>query len=234
MGDKVYKINTSIKVIFHALGGETGITDLSMIVYDPSDNASSPVTLSEIGNGLYESSFTPDETGRWWVKITSATLPENAIKESYLVGDQEGTIGVIIQDDEGNKADVTATGRLKVSQEPPEPPTGTTAVTQSEYGNVSTIDDLEYLIPNGETIYLQRFVAGAEQTNGGSVVELWYDPNGNGTNMTIIDTIFCNGTSDQHDLNESFVGDGTKKLRLRRRRLSGGAVLIFGRWEGYY
>jgi len=86
MSERIYQINNSIKVVFQALGGQTGITDLSMVVYDPNDNASSPVTMTEISNGLYESSFTPDEEGRWWVKITSSSYPENGVKQSYFVG----------------------------------------------------------------------------------------------------------------------------------------------------
>jgi len=86
----LYKNLSPIKVIFQALGGQTGITDLSMVVYDPSDNASSPVTMTELSNGLYEAEFTPDENGRWWVEITSVINPENAEKQSYLVGTVEG------------------------------------------------------------------------------------------------------------------------------------------------
>ena len=52
--------------------------------------------------------------------------------------------------------------------------------------------------------------------------------------MTIIDTIFASGGSDQHDLRATFTGDGTASIRLRRLRFSGGSKQIFGRWEGYY
>lgn len=234
MGDRIYKINQPVLVIFQSLGGETGITDLQMIVTDPQGNDSSPVVMTENSGALYEAEFTPDEIGRWWVKILSNTFLENSQKVSYFVGSQEGVAGVIIQDDEGDIADVTPNGRLKVSQEPPSPPIGTTGVIQTEYGSVSVFDDDEYLIPNGETLILQRFSGGGQEVNFGNVIELWYDPNGDGTAMEIIDAIFCSGTSDQHDLNESFIGDGTRKIRMRRKRLSGGSVDLFGRWEGYY
>jgi len=234
MSDKIYEINNPIKVVFQPLGGQTGITDLTMIVTDSQGNNSTPITMIETSGALYEAEFTPDELGRWWVKVLSYTYPENAQKESYLVGYKEGVTGIIIQDEEGHRADVTANGRLKVSQEPPTPPVGTTGVSEVEYGNVANSDDNDYLIPNGETLILQRFSAGGEEANKGNVIELWYDPNGNGNNMEIIDTIFCNGSSDQHDLNGSYLGDGTAQIKLRRRRLSGGAVQIFGRWEGYY
>jgi len=235
MGDRIYKNNQPVKVIFQALGGQTGITDLSMVVSDPDDNDSSPVTMTELSNGLYEAEFTPDEIGRWLVKVTSVSSPANGVKQSYLIGHQEGVSEIIIQDVEGHVADVTPNGRLKVSQEPPEPPEGTTGVIITEYGTVAGEDDIEYLIPMGETLILQRFSGGGAQTQGGNVIELWYDPDGDaGENMEIIDTIFCDGSSDQHDLNDSFLGDGTKKIRMNRKRLSGGSVMLFGRWEGYY
>lgn len=141
---------------------------------------------------------------------------------------------VRITDGDGHYADVTAAGRLQVSQEPPEPPVGTTSVIVTEYDDVSTTDDNVYTIPNGETLYIQRLSAGAESGNGGSVAELWYDPNGTGVGMTIIDAVHVDGSSAQHDLNSSYEGDGTRAIRLRRKRYGGGAVEIFARWEGYY
>lgn len=234
MADRVYKNNSPVLVIFQSFGGTTGIADLQMIVTDPQGNDSAPVTMTENSGAIYEAQFTPDELGRWWVKILSNAFPENSQKESFLIGSQEGVTGIIIQDVEGDIADVTPNGRLKVSQEPPTPPVGTTGVIQTEYGSVSTFDDDEYIIPNGETLVLQRFSGGGEQANAGNVIELWDDMNGTGIGMSIIDTIFCSATSDQHDLNETFLGDGTRKIRMTRRRLSGGAVILFGRWEGYF
>ena len=129
---------------------------------------------------------------------------------------------------------VSPTRRLLTSAEPPVPPPDTTGVTFTEYGNVAGEDDYDYLIPNGETLVVQRFSAGAEPA-GGSNVELWYDPDGTKLNMNIIDVIFSDGQSDQHDLNDSFLGDGTNRVIMRRTGLgSANARVIFGRWEGYY
>ena len=52
--------------------------------------------------------------------------------------------------------------------------------------------------------------------------------------MTLIDAIFASGNSDQHDLADEFIGDGTALIRLRRRRLTGGSKEIHGAWDGYY
>jgi len=132
------------------------------------------------------------------------------------------------------KAQVDASGQLKVVTPAPAPPEGTTGVSRTEYGSVSTTDDDVYIIPNGEDLVVQRLSGGAETGNGGSVIELWYDPNGDGTGMTIIDSIMADGSSDQHSLDVTYTGDGTKSIRMRRRRFGGGAIEIFGRWEGYY
>jgi hypothetical protein len=230
-----YKKDNSIRVRYRALGAESGLTDLEMVVTDESGNNDSPVTMTELGTtGIYESQFTPDAEGIWWVRISSATAEGNAYAKSFEVNSWGKTEMIIVDGDTGVSANVTASGRLQVSQEPPTPPPDTTAVVQTAYSNVANQSDTVYVIPAGETLILQRFSAGGEETNAGSVIELWYDPNGTGGNMTIIDTIFCNGSSDQHDLNDSYTGDGTKAIRMRRKRLSGGAVSVFGRWEGYY
>ena len=142
---------------------------------------------------------------------------------------------VLVVDRDGDEAAVTPAGRLQVTSEPPAPPLGLNAIKVTEFDDVLVSHDNVWTIPNGSTLTLQRLSGGAEETNAGNTIELWYDPDGDGgANMVIIDVIFSSATSDQHDLNDTFVGDGTKAIRLRRRRLSGGAVEIFGRWEGYY
>jgi len=291
MSDKIYKLNEAIKVVFQALGGQTGITDLSMVVTDPDGNDSSPVTMTELSNGLYEKEFTPDEIGRWWIEITSTSYPENGSKTSYVVGYQEGADNIVIIDTDGNPsttdfstestskeirdtvgqesgktvlsllqsiwdaiydafsdglakvkiwdgtniAGVTATGRLKVDTSPPAPPPATTPVDIDEYSNVSSSATNIFVIPSGEILYMTVFNAGAEvDTTAGSVIELWYDPLGTGVGMILIDTIFASGNSDQHDLNVFYTGDGSRAIRLIRKRLTGGAKWIQGGWEGYY
>ena len=131
-------------------------------------------------------------------------------------------------------AKISETGRQLIDTSPPAPPPDTTAVVVTEYSDVSTDDDYDYVIPNGATLQLQRLSGGAEPGDG-SVVELWYDPDGTKTSMEIIDVIFSDGHSDQHDLNDEFEGDGTAQIVMRRAGLgSSSARWIFGRWEGYY
>lgn len=134
----------------------------------------------------------------------------------------------------GRRVKVDESNRFYVATPPPTAPPDTTEVKTTEYGIVTSSDDNVYVIPNGETLFIQRFSAGGEEETKGNSIELWYDPNGDGSAMTIIDVIFSNGQSDEHDLNSEFVGDGTRAIRMRRQRLGGGSASIFGRWEGYY
>jgi hypothetical protein len=134
-----------------------------------------------------------------------------------------------------NKARVNAAGQLQVSSPPPSTPGGKTGVTRLEYSSVSGSVDNVYIIPNGETLTVQRLSAGAEEDNtAGNVIELWYDPLGTGIDMTIIAVLFVNSSSAFLELDEDYTGNGTRTIRLRRRRLGGGAKLIFAKWEGYY
>jgi len=158
-------------------------------------------------------------------------------KLADIFGDSVGG-QVIIKDGAGNDyfVSVTPTGRLLVSTETPDAPEDTIAFNVTLYDEVSGTEDEYWVIPDGQEVILQRFSAGSEQdTSFGSAGELWYDPDGDlGVNMTIIDVIFCNGTSNQHDLNEILIGDGIGRLVLRRRRFSGGTKEVFVRLEGYY
>jgi hypothetical protein len=113
-------------------------------------------------------------------------------------------------------------------------PSGGTKVSTVVYNAISSDSDSIYTIPNGETLIIQSLTGGCEFKSQGSSIELWYDPNGNGSGMTIIDVLHVNGTSDQHSIYASYVGNGTRKIRLRRRAYGGGSREVFSRWEGYY
>lgn len=133
-----------------------------------------------------------------------------------------------------NVAQITESGRQLIDSSPPAPPTDTDAVSITEYGDVSGENDYDFIIPAGECLKIQRLSGGA-QPAGGSNIELWYDPDGTKNNMEIIDVIFSDGHSDQHDLNQCYDGDGTRQIVMRRTGLgSSNARVVFGRWEGYY
>lgn len=126
------------------------------------------------------------------------------------------------------------TAPISVIAVPTSVPADGTKVGTVKYDNVNGATDEVYTIPNNKTLIIQNLIGGAEVTGQGSVVELWYDPNGNKNGMIIIDAVHTSGESMQHGLCVSFVGNGTRRIVMRRRRLGGGSCEIFGRWEGYY
>ena len=130
---------------------------------------------------------------------------------------------------------ISASGELQVTSPSPAPPTGTTAIAGIYQGNVSGTDDQFLTIPNGETITIQRFKAGAANGNGGSKVELYYAPNGNTTDIVLIEAIYVNQSSFFVDLNYvTAIGNGTRAILVRRFAFLGGSREIFGKWEGFY
>ena len=132
-----------------------------------------------------------------------------------------------------NTVQVDTTGRVVISTQSLIP-IGTTEVSNIYYSSMAGTVDSFYVIPNGVTLRLTKFAAGAEDPASGNVIELYYALNGTTVGIQIIDAIFSSGNSNQHDLNKSYIGNGTRAILLRRRRLSGGAKEIFGKWEGYY
>lgn len=80
-----YKINQPIRIRYLASSLEEGLTDLTLTPTNPSGADETPIVLSEIGDGLYETTFTPDVLGWWWVRISSATKPLNVFSKNYFI-----------------------------------------------------------------------------------------------------------------------------------------------------
>lgn len=139
-------------------------------------------------------------------------------------------------DPNGNAQTINADGSTNVNatlSAIPPIPAGATAASDTDFGRDSGVNDKFYIITNGKTLTLQTFSAGAERTFGGSVVELFYAPNGNTTGIVRIGTIYVNGSTNQIGVAGVYTGDGTAAILLRRRRLSGGRVEMEGTWRGY-
>lgn len=151
-------------------------------------------------------------------------------------GTNKGKVFLKGYDEFGNEVDAvfTSDGKLQVSTPPPTPPEDTTAVSQMAQSDMSGTSDTDYTIPNGETLVIQRFIGGGEGDGSTSKVELYYDPNGNGTGMTLIAVGYVSDNNFQFDLNVSYTGDGTRNIKMRRTRISSGTREVFGKWEGYY
>lgn len=117
----------------------------------------------------------------------------------------------------------------------PEAPAGTTPKVVSVFGDVASTAgvDTYYTITNGYNLTIQTFLAGAEYDSAGSVAELFYDPNGNLSVLTRISTLFVNAASDNAPVNQTFTGNGTRRIVLRRRGYAANAREVFGQWIGY-
>lgn len=112
-------------------------------------------------------------------------------------------------------------------------PTGTTAVSVSAIGDVNTTADTYYTITSGKTLTIQRLEGGAEEGGRGCKVEIFEDPNGDASVLTLISIFYCQYNSFCIDLLRSFVGNGTRRILLRRTAFGTGLREIFGRWIGY-
>lgn len=91
----VYPINQAIKIVYQAVGGQTGISDLKLNVTDPAGAPLTEISMTETGSGLYEGSFTPNTNGRWWAQITSALEPQNALAGTYFVNGTVDSSGIL-------------------------------------------------------------------------------------------------------------------------------------------
>lgn len=149
---------------------------------------------------------------------------------------RKGDIDVNIVDGElnVNKAKVDASGNLRVASPTPSAPPSTTGVVRAigPSGEAGTTDNV-YVITNTKILTIQRLSGGGDGVKAGRV-DLYYDPAGTGVGMTIIDSIYTGGNSDQHDQSYVATGDGTRAIRLRRQNIGGGgSTNMFARWEGY-
>ena len=129
---------------------------------------------------------------------------------------------------------VNTDGSINVSSAISTPP-ASTRVVQTAFGSVNTTagTDTSYTITNTKILTIQRLTAAAEDEAGGTVVELFYDPNGDLSSLTRLDMIVINGSTYQTDLNTAFTGNGTRRIVMRRRGYTASGREVFSRWEGY-
>lgn len=129
------------------------------------------------------------------------------------------------------KASVDTSGRLLVATPPPINPPDTTPVVITAFGDVNGNVDSTYIITNGKTLHISRLLAGSEETTKACRVTLYENPSG--TTLNLIATLYVNGSSDRFDLSQTFIGNGTRKIILRRTNLGTGSKEVFARFEGY-
>lgn len=149
---------------------------------------------------------------------------------------EEARARVIEDSSTGVNLKVNADGSLNViPQLTPESPSGAVPVIISAFGDVASVDgvDTYYTITSGETLTIQTLIAGAEYDGAGSIVELFYDPNGDLSVLIRLSALFINGASDNNPVNQEFIGNGTRRIVLRRRGFGANAREVFGQWIGY-
>ena len=139
----------------------------------------------------------------------------------------------LIDQSTGIPVKVDASGRLLVSIAPPTPPPATTPIEIIAFSIMGDSVDTFLTITNGKILTVTQFRAGSETSNKGTKVELFEDPNGDLSVLNLIDVIFINGNSNSNALNKNFVGNGTRRMLLRRTHLTGGFIQIFGAFRGF-
>ena len=116
-------------------------------------------------------------------------------------------------------------------------PIGSTKILESTASNVVGEDDSTYKITNTKKLVIDNlFGSGEYSSSGGSVLELWYDPNGDLSSMILIGSINFNGNYDNIQIDDSlntYTGDTTNRIVMRRRRLDGGIAYVSSSWRGY-
>lgn len=132
------------------------------------------------------------------------------------------------RDDNNNIVDIAATaaGRLLVSQEAT-PPSDVNVIENTSHSG--TVDKFDTITP-GETWLIKGLTGGAQSSNSGTIIELFEDATGTGTPLVKIEDGYVNGSSFEKSLNVAFVGDGTRRILLRRRHFGGGSFETTGRW----
>ena len=160
--------------------------------------------------------------------ISAASLPVVLASDHAIISTQIKTGSNILA--------VNADGSIKtVPLIIPPAPTGSTNVVRDGFDDVADTAgiDINYIITNLKTLTIQVLIAGAETTTGGSLVELFEDPSGTGAPLTRISSLFVNGQGDNAPVNQEFIGDGTRRIILRRRGYSGNAREMFAQWIGF-
>ena len=112
-----YLVNQEVKIRYVAVNFTAGLTDLSGTLRKP-DGTTATATVSEIGDGVYEFSFTPDVTGLWQLKVESASNGDKAILSFEIVDKDISTIDQKIdnlQTSVDSKASQTSVDNLQAS-----------------------------------------------------------------------------------------------------------------------
>ena len=101
---------------------------------------------------------------------------------------------------------------------------------------ISGVVDDTYDIPNGTSLVVTQIEASSALSLGNFVstkIELFYDVNGDGSNLQLISVLFVTSSHITKEIAKVMVGNGTAKLRVRRTPIDLGSREISVKWEGY-
>lgn len=135
---------------------------------------------------------------------------------------------------------VDGNGNIGVRVVSTAPPAGVAATIIAADNPLTVgIHDTDFIIPNGQTFYLQQLVGGNEDHSKGASIEIiYYD----GAVERVVHRDYYNGATHSTvfpDISEArdgtvMVGDGsTKLIRIRRAKFSGTNIAIDGEVYGY-
>lgn len=118
MAQGEYKVNEIIEVTYQAAGATSGLTDVTMEIYDETGAKDIPnfpdVVMTEIvSTGRYKGSFTPDMEGKWRVMINSSSKKGVMVEDYDVVGHNIDAVGdavTVVNTNMAKDATVAKTG----------------------------------------------------------------------------------------------------------------------------
>ncbi len=173
--------------------------------------------------------------------VAESQLPTTVRNEQLGVTSSTRTILItglaVIRD--GAPFTFDSAGRVRVSGGVAEAPAGTDAVVQPviqriTIGNNQTVDEF-YTITSGKALTIQVFDASAESagTRKSVIFTLYEDPTGTGTPLITLKTIMGNNLNEERIIDQTFIGDGIRRILLRSEQIGGAQMIISRMWQGF-
>ena len=136
---------------------------------------------------------------------------------------------------EVDNIDTISTGELKVVLSQPTTPYGATSVKICDYLSSKDVQIRNYTVTDTKNLIIQSLCSGSAASNGGSVCELWYDPDGvENANSELICIQYTNGSNATASVLDTYgPGDNIKRIRLIMKPVLTSTRSIFFCWKGY-
>ncbi|MFQ3675717.1 MAG: hypothetical protein SNJ64_04160 [Endomicrobiia bacterium] len=145
---------------------------------------------------------------------------------------------LLLIDNDGNIAKITPDGRLKVDTLAAIPTAKTEVkITINTILSTTTPVNTYYVIPNGVRLTIVSLEGNTSVSAQGSSISLWYQPNGSSVGeIEITLNIQVNGNNYIKNINWTCpdLGNGIRRIALRRQRNDSTARSVGAEWRGYY